>query len=755
MRNYMQPNNKPLFTMLKAIALTLLFNPIMGWGQWTFNTATGATVTVNTNTGSLCAGSGQGYVKNGWSNSSEYLVDLAYNNVPQGFYLKATKGVPVTLDLTLTAPGNGWFFYNSWTNGNSFNLYSGTDGGKNGFPSLSYLYFTGGQHEGTSTWTATVNFPKGTDRGYIIIKLTEVQSNTNNWGDTVIILPFIVEGVMDPEVPVLGVTTVPQIPFMILHDPPGDGSFSTFQDNKETCRSYEDTYAIDESNSIHGEVKIGTKGSVGLIVEVEYEAYIQFTSSGNIGNLGIKTTSSETCFQTGTGFSTSDLPGAEDGGDVFIGYGRDLEYGKYKILSVDNCAIMVDSGLVFVPVEGSERKFVYTKTAIQNEIVNLEALMADTSLNVKARNEAQNQIDVWNQILQLNEDNKNNPANEVIEQLSYSAGNTQVETSSVSIVDTRSITAEHYIEATAGIEGLVEVAGSGVSGGWEYATTKTFGETQNQTVESAQILEYTLTDDDAGDIFQVDVLRDPMYGTPVFKLRQGTQSSCPYEGGYQRDQPRLKHHDLEADHITLEDNPVGGAASFKVDLCNDSNQPRTYNLKLNAQSNLSGAVVTAAGVPLNGNDLGQEFTVPANSCLQELVIHVSMQNGSSELAYPNLEIFLYPPCDPDFQSSIFASVYFEDTTPVEDLSKTINHLKVFPNPAAYLISVEMELTKSQPIRLNLYDALGRPAITGHEEQLPAGNHQLQMEVDRLPPGLYTLQVRSDDRKTSRKVMVAR
>ena len=41
-----------------------------------------------------------------------------------------------------------------------------------------------------------------------------------------------------------------------------------------------------------------------------------------------------------------------------------------------------------------------------------------------------------------------------------------------------------------------------------------------------------------------------------------------------------------------------------------SNEARTYNLALNAASNLNGAVISASGVPLNGNDAGQVYSIP-------------------------------------------------------------------------------------------------------------------------------------------------
>ena len=111
------------------------------------------------------------------------------------------------------------------------------------------------------------------------------------------------------------------------------------------------------------------------------------------------------------------------------------------------------------------------------------------------------------------------------------------------------------------------------------------------------MVKYTLADDDAGDKFDVKIVRDPMFGTPVFRLESSTKSSCPYQGGYQRDQPNLKHDGTTNDHITSTKNPIGSSATFKLDICNESNEARSYNLKLNATSNLNGAVVSASGVP--------------------------------------------------------------------------------------------------------------------------------------------------------------
>ena len=70
----------------------------------------------------------------------------------------------------------------------------------------------------------------------------------------------------------------------------------------------------------------------------------------------------------------------------------------------------MDKALVYAPVPGSDRKFVYTESAIHSQIATLNLLAGDTLQNERVRNQSQNQIDVWEQVLALTEANKRNRA---------------------------------------------------------------------------------------------------------------------------------------------------------------------------------------------------------------------------------------------------------------------------------------------------------------------------------------------------------
>lgn len=569
-----------------------------------------------------------------------------------------------------------------------------------------------------------------------------------------IVLPIVSVGqvFLDQQVPVLGTTVQPQIPYMVLHAPPGDGSFSDFQETKTTCREFVNTFAEDGSNSANVDVKLGVAGSIGFIATVDFEFSVTFSAGITAGDLAIKTNSKQTCVTTSQGLSTNAMTGLEGSGDVFVGYGTDLNYGLYPLVRIDpnTCIAKRDTGLIYAPT-GIPRRFTWTEEQIQKDIITQKAIADNPANSVRERNLAQNQADVWEKVLAQNNANKNNPNNALIESLSYSAGPTISRESVVSVLETNSLEVEHYIDFNTGVSAVLEIGGSGVSGGYEYRGSYRYGKSQTQSLENSQKVSYNLNDDDDdgdGDLFNLKVVRDPMYGTPVFRLESGSRTSCPYQGGYQRDQPKLKHDGTTNDHITLQGNPVGSSATFKLDLCNESNEVRTYHLKLNAASNLNGAVVSAAGVPLNGNDGGQVFDVPANGCVQDLVVEVKQLSANSPLSYPNLELFLFSPCEQDIQTSVFASVFFGNATGVNDLADN-SLLSVSPNPTSGWLQISLP-TGNTLEAVRVMDMAGK---TVRNLELSAAAANTEIDLSGLPKGIYALQARAEGQVFVKKVVV--
>ena len=197
------------------------------------------------------------------------------------------------------------------------------------------------------------------------------------------------------------------------------------------------------------------------------------------------------------------------------------------------------------------------------------------------------------------------------------------------------------------------------------------------------MVKYTLQDDDSGDLFYTDALRDPMFGTPIFRLSSGTKSSCPYEGGYQRDQPKLKHDGLAGDYLVSGGNPVGNVAFFYLNMCNKSNEVRTYLLNLNDSE---GAIVL-----INGGANGFTKEIQPGACYKVPVSVQMVSPNSPLLAYPNLEFTLSTTCgDGDaISSSVFASVYFGSATATGEIADPANSLQTYPNPSAGLVHIHL------------------------------------------------------------------
>ena len=714
------------------------------------------------------------------------LLKRAFDQIPRSKYFKAKVGEPITITFesdskdTLGAFAStglynpiiedGGFATPSFLDigeyrDGSFTLYPYAERG-NGSRGILPEVIQDDPTTGTRKYTrkVTFTFTRPAEQAWLYAPVSLYSyCGPNRFNCTVfgrnnnLVLPFVVEGVIPEEAPILGSITEPQVPYLVLHDPPGDGSFTEFQTTETSCRSLETNIATDEYNSYNANVKIGVKGSIGLIATVDYEVYAEIRGSGATGNVQIQSNTRQTCVTISKGFATSN---AADGSDVFIGYGMNMNYGLFRSIVADTklCRGRIDTGLVYAAIPESIRQFVYTKEGIEADIAALQRIVADSvgarpnnRAKLKAINDAQNQIDVWKQVLQLNEANKNSSvATALFENISFSgaAGPISRE-SSIEITDTKTITTENYIDGAFGLQGVVNIGGSGFSGGYEYKTQKRFGQTASQSGTTSKNIRYTFQDDDPGDKFNVDVVRDPMYGTPVFRVKQGTISSCPYEGGYQRDQPKLKHDGQTANTLTKQGIPINTSATFKLDLCNESNESRTYNLKLNPQSNLNGAVVAAAGVALNGNDLGQTFTIPANSCVQDLILEVRRLSDASPLTYPNLEVFMYSPCDPGITSSVLASVFFGNaTTSTKDIGDA-SLLSVFPNPTNSQLQVK--LLSDDPIEsFQLSDLTGK--ILRHSNQKMV-LQQVDLDLSTLPKGLYVLQVRSGERVYAQKVLL--
>lgn len=81
-------------------------------------------------------------------------------------------------------------------------------------------------------------------------------------------------------------------------------------------------------------------------------------------------------------------------------------------------------------------------------------------------------------------------------------------------------------------------------------------------------------------------------------------------------------------------------------------------------------------------------------------------------------------------------------------------LQAWPNPAAAGTTLWIDLREEGPVALSLVDAMGREVARPHSGWLPAGRHAIDLSLEGLPAGGYTLMARLDDR-TVRSLRIMR
>jgi hypothetical protein len=461
-------------------------------------------------------------------------------------------------------------------------------------------------------------------------------------------------------------STAPELPTLILRDPPGDASFAFMESGETTCQTWSFSAAKSENTSNELTVSAGVDltTSLGLGAEVEFDIDVTLDdgTSYSATTSNLTTNETETCLTTTKVISTGDndlIVGSDMGGDVYVGGAVNYLFGITDDLLFDTtaCDYVLDKGLVVIP-DGFATTFIYSEYQIKNVVIPNLITIGDAASAAR-----------WQAIIDRNTQLKNEAAFE--QNISFDAGVTYEQSTTTEV--TKAVTNEWTVEfsdAFALAFGL-QVNGVGLVGGVSMELTTSEVRTSTQTEATSRTVGFTLADDDIGDNFTVNILKDRAYGTPVFKLLSG-QSSCPYE-------PNTQNRDevaLAVDRVQAVNVPANDAAVFKFNLGNisPSEELRNYFLFLGAESNPLGAVVKANGANL-ASPIGYQIPYGVE---QEVTVTVE-RGPSGAYDYEDLEIALFVGChderatalgfgpeeDPRFYKAFFIDAHFlEPCSPV-------------------------------------------------------------------------------------------
>ncbi|KAA3615670.1 MAG: T9SS C-terminal target domain-containing protein [Calditrichaeota bacterium] len=438
--------------------------------------------------------------------------------------------------------------------------------------------------------------------------------------------------------------TTPEMPFLILRDPPGDKSFSFLEKDEtiawSTVHSYQPSFAA----GAWWDVRVGAIAdvSVGIgVVSIGSSAGAYVIASGSV------LVGTEHNIKTGKlhqmtfaeKFSTADNDNfIGESGDVFVGASYVNLYALTDVIGYDwtSHEVVIDTTLAWEP-KAIESTFTYTESHIRNTL-----LPQLRELKFVARSEEsdslvvkyENSINTWESILARNDSLKNISVFE--KNISFSAGAPYSSTHTIENASYYSYDYSIFVEAELALGiGIVD-RGVPAEGGVIIKAGFRYQRVDESTTTTKITTGYTLDDDDAGDFFSVNLKNDTQFGTPVFDVVGGT-SSNPWEKGSQpRDGVDISMNKYEAYNIQPED-----PAPFILYLGNksESGEEREYHVSVIQSSNLDGAIIRIGGVVIEDH---LSYTIPAG---EQLTATLSVDRGPIAYDYENLKVKMYAPGD--------------------------------------------------------------------------------------------------------------
>ena len=385
-------------------------------------------------------------------------------------------------------------------------------------------------------------------------------------------------------------TTAPTMPLLILRNPPGDGSSATWEKGDTYCNTWSNVQAqteggeFSESLKIGGDIEFSTGVGVSKTTKIELENTT--TIEATFETSATSTREGEFCMTATQTITTSDsdaVPTEE--GDVYYGAAVNMKFSGNDVLylDVDNCEIKNDSVTISVAPSGFDTEYIYSGWQLRNTIIPNLLLIGD-----------QASADAWQNILDYNQELKDNGYFE--KNISFDGLTTYSESKQVEQTESKSF--EYSVEDNGSIAGEygLEVDGIGYGLNLKASFGNSSSNAQGSSNSESSTTSYTMADDDPNDSYTVDILQDPVMGTPYYRLVAG-ETMCPWIPG------TLNREEIgfQIDRVTAVNVPENEAAVFNVEMSNlgqTGNDPLVYIIGLKQGSNPDGAVVTVDGEAL-------------------------------------------------------------------------------------------------------------------------------------------------------------
>ncbi|MGV3586609.1 MAG: T9SS type A sorting domain-containing protein [Adhaeribacter sp.] len=491
------------------------------------------------------------------------------------------------------------------------------------------------------------------------------------------------------------VTRSPELPMIVVHDPPGDKSYTTISKGTSFTQFQTSEVLVGGEGGVYANLVNGAKvltpySRTGVAGAVEFKAV---AGRDNFNRSGLHTTVTFT-----KDYSTSsEFDYVGNMGDVYIGAAFNQEFSFADALTFDKstCAVNIKTTAAMAMTDFATT-FIYTERHLKETLIPLLESLRDAAITANDKEEANRNIyaiGAWKNILAKNEKNRNEDA-EFKENISFSAGAAYTNTATIDSTNSESYEYNQFVNEDLAIGAkIVNEAGAwfdsqlGVTTSFRWSTTNNSGSDNIST----QTVSYHLEDDDKGDFISVDILKDKAKGVPAFRIKSGT-TSCPHEEGTQaRDMSRIQVFPPTVSNV-----PLNTPAVFRAALTNqsESREAREYQVKVISTTNPDGAIVKLGGQIINSDPA--TFWLEYN---QVLNASLTIERGPLASVYEGIQLLMYPTCQEvgsGASTSELINVYFQSQC---------------SNVALSLPGDGWKITKSSNNKLNV-------ALTGYDKNNP-------------------------------------
>ncbi|MBL7795860.1 MAG: choice-of-anchor D domain-containing protein, partial [Saprospiraceae bacterium] len=459
-------------------------------------------------------------------------------------------------------------------------------------------------------------------------------------------------------------TTVspPQIPTIILRDPPGDASYAYLEKDTTVCKTTAMSFDFEVGGGGGVEGHLGgtlinlvapappPTGVVGPIIETgpvfDINAEFQVTYQK------IESNAFQTCLTVSSRLSTSasdKFIGAD--GDVYVGEAWNMIFGFADQVAYNTATCTPGvSTILNVEPDSFPTVFMYTQYQVENFVMRyLDSLMTNPDPAVTPAQKAAFATSKarWQEILARNAGLKEKAR--LKRNISFDAGIEYEYSETSDTTDSESVEELTNSEQSLTTHFGYQFNDFGVVGMAKFVSGTSDSDSDGSENARGITTGYVLADDNDGDAFSVDVAMDSAYNTPVFRLKAG-QSSCPWEEGTaNRDAPNLELG--QGSQFTAVNVPADEPAVFKLSLGNLSatNEDRYYGLTANPASNPDGAIIRVNGQELNAN------TIPYNVPFGESIpVTLTVERGPVAYEYADLQVALVADCELEYRDYNFS-----------------------------------------------------------------------------------------------------